>query len=95
MAHKLTAEAAIQHIDIGGPAMLRAAAKNWQYACRWSLTQPTTTRCWRRYADAAARDAALRRRLAAKTFTLISAYDGMIAGYLAPEAVTGGMPQAC
>jgi phosphoribosylaminoimidazolecarboxamide formyltransferase/IMP cyclohydrolase len=40
-----TLEDAIENIDIGGPAMLRAAAKNWKDVA--VVIDPSTTRrCW-------------------------------------------------
>jgi phosphoribosylaminoimidazolecarboxamide formyltransferase / IMP cyclohydrolase len=42
-----TIEELIENIDIGGPTMIRAAAKNHQDVA--IVTNPgTTTRCWRR-----------------------------------------------
>jgi phosphoribosylaminoimidazolecarboxamide formyltransferase/IMP cyclohydrolase len=47
-----TLEDAIENIDIGGPAMLRAAAKNWQDVAV-VIDPPTTPRCWPSWARAA------------------------------------------
>jgi phosphoribosylaminoimidazolecarboxamide formyltransferase/IMP cyclohydrolase len=72
---------AIENIDIGGPAMLRAAAKNWQDVT--VLTDPADydgVLAELRAAGATAR--ATRFRLAAKVFALTAAYDGLIANYL-------------
>ncbi len=86
VAHGLSPEAAIEHIDIGGPAMLRAAAKNWEHVT--TLCDP---------ADYPAALAALgqggfakdlRRRLSAKVFATVSAYDHMIAQYLGGDETT-------
>lgn len=72
---------AIENIDIGGPAMLRAAAKNWNDVA--VLSAPA------QYADALAeirRDGGLGRtsrfRLAAAAFNLVSDYDAAISDYL-------------
>ncbi len=82
-----TLDDAIENIDIGGPAMLRAAAKNW--ADVTVLISPAD------YAgvlvemgDAAsvgvrAVSRRTRFRLAAKVFAHTAAYDGMISNYLA------------
>ncbi len=74
-------EEVIENIDIGGPSMVRSAAKN--HARVTVVTDPAD------YAEviAAVRSdagpsAALRARLAAKAFTHTAAYDGAIAGYL-------------
>jgi phosphoribosylaminoimidazolecarboxamide formyltransferase/IMP cyclohydrolase len=69
----------IENIDIGGPSMLRSAAKN--HARVTVLVDPDD------YAAVAATlpevpDALTRQKLAAKAFTHTAAYDGAIAGYL-------------
>lgn len=80
----LNAEAAIEHIDIGGPAMLRAAAKNWENVT--TLCDPAD------YPEALAAlaqggfDKDLNRRLSAKVFATTAAYDQMIAAYLGSSA---------
>ncbi|MEJ5243401.1 MAG: IMP cyclohydrolase [Desulfomicrobiaceae bacterium] len=72
---------AIEQIDIGGPTMLRAAAKNFHSVC--VLPSP------RVYADFMAELAAhggvslaFRRRMCVETFAATAAYDAMIAEYL-------------
>ena len=74
-------EEAIENIDIGGPSMLRSAAKNHESVT--VVCDPAD------YADvlaamtASASDlAALRRKLALKVFQRTSAYDGAISRYL-------------
>jgi phosphoribosylaminoimidazolecarboxamide formyltransferase/IMP cyclohydrolase len=75
-----TLEDAIENIDIGGPAMLRAAAKNW--ADVTVVIDPAD------YARVLAelRAGAVRRdtrfTLARKVFAHTAAYDGMISNYL-------------
>jgi phosphoribosylaminoimidazolecarboxamide formyltransferase/IMP cyclohydrolase len=76
-----TLEQAIENIDIGGPAMLRSAAKNWADVA--VLTSPD------QYAEAIAeieRDGGLSRptrfRLAVAAFNRVSDYDGAISDYL-------------
>jgi phosphoribosylaminoimidazolecarboxamide formyltransferase/IMP cyclohydrolase len=75
-----TLEEAIENIDIGGPAMLRAAAKNW--ADVTVLIDPAD------YAHVLAelRDGGVRREthfmLARKVYAHTAAYDGMICNYL-------------
>ncbi|HZP60231.1 MAG TPA: bifunctional phosphoribosylaminoimidazolecarboxamide formyltransferase/IMP cyclohydrolase [Opitutaceae bacterium] len=77
-------EEAIENIDIGGPSMLRSAAKNHEgvtvvcdpadySAVLAALGQPESL-------------PALRRRLALKVFQRTSAYDGAIAHYLESQA---------
>lgn len=75
---------AIETIDIGGPALIRAAAKNHAYAA--VVVDPAD------YAGIAAAVAgggvplALRRRLAAKAFARTAAYEAAIANWFAAEA---------
>ncbi len=81
--------ACVEEIDVGGPAMIRAAAKN--HAAVAVLTDPAD------YGDLLERLAAdggtgepYRRGLAAKAFARTAAYDAAIAAWLAAEA--GGDP---
>ena len=78
----LDLRSAIEEIDIGGPCMLRAAAKNyhsimvipavsWYGRIQAELTQ-----------NGMRAPLGLRQELAAATFAATSAYDGMIADYL-------------
>ncbi len=73
-------EDAIEQIDIGGPAMLRAAAKN--HASVLPVVDPRDYN--RVLAAIATNDVSngLRRELASKTFSYISAYDAAVAAYL-------------
>jgi len=73
---------AIENIDIGGPSMLRSAAKNHESVT--VVTDPAD------YAEVAGQVAAsggttleLRRKLAAKVYARTSAYDAAIAAHLA------------
>ncbi len=82
-----TLDEAIENIDIGGPAMLRAAAKNWAHVA--VLIDPAD------YAPVLAEiqahgaqgiPRATRFRLAQKVFAHTAAYDGMITNYLSALA---------
>ena len=77
---------AIENIDIGGPSMIRSAAKN--HAGVTVVTSPEDYDAvlaeLRRHAGAVT--AATRRRLAVKAFALTAAYDAAIAGYLGEAA---------
>ena len=77
-----TFDNAIENIDIGGPAMVRAAAKNHRYVS--VLTDPKD---YGAVIDAfrgdSTADDALRLRLAQKAFQHVASYDSMIAHYLA------------
>ncbi len=80
-------KSAVEEIDIGGPCMLRAAAKNFHSM----LVVPDPAYYPRVQADMEANSGgvslALRRELAAETFARVSAYDDMIAKYLAKTAL--------
>ena len=70
----------IENIDIGGPAMLRAAAKNHQYVL--TVTEPSD---YGRMIDLLKSNAItqeIRQACAAKAFAHTSAYDSLVAGYL-------------
>jgi phosphoribosylaminoimidazolecarboxamide formyltransferase/IMP cyclohydrolase len=77
-----TLEEAIENIDIGGPTMVRAAAKNWQHVA--VLTDPAdyAELINEMHSSAGAVSAELRFRLAQKAFSHTAAYDGAISNYL-------------
>ena len=80
---------AIKNIDIGGPAMLRAAAKN-----HVSVAVIVDTRDYDRVLDEmksnnGALNDETRYQLAVKTFEHTARYDGTIANYLGTIALTG------
>jgi phosphoribosylaminoimidazolecarboxamide formyltransferase/IMP cyclohydrolase len=79
-------ETAIETIDIGGPAMVRAAAKN--HADVAVLTSPSQYGTFLEALAAGAVDQALRRRLALAAFEHTAAYDGAIAAWLASRLTT-------
>jgi phosphoribosylaminoimidazolecarboxamide formyltransferase / IMP cyclohydrolase len=80
---------AIENIDIGGPAMLRAAAKNHEAVA--VAVDPADYPAL--LAELAAHDgcttAATRSRLAAKAFAHTAQYDTMVASYLAGRQESG------
>jgi phosphoribosylaminoimidazolecarboxamide formyltransferase/IMP cyclohydrolase len=94
----VTLAEAIENIDIGGPSMLRSAAKNHDSVT--VVMDPSD------YAEVAAQITAggnttpeLRQRLAVRAFARTSAYDGQIAAYLAKTFGAGtaepaGLPVA-
>lgn len=83
---------AIENIDIGGPAMLRAAAKNQDRVA--VLTDPAD---YADFIDALHRDGgtttALRQRLAASAFAHTARYDGLIADWLSARVGGHDQPQ--
>ena len=80
---------AIEHIDIGGPSMLRSAAKNNDFVT--VVSDPADYSAvlteMRENGGATTRDT--RRRLALKVFQTTAAYDGAIAAYLSGVITTG------
>jgi phosphoribosylaminoimidazolecarboxamide formyltransferase/IMP cyclohydrolase len=85
----LTAEELIENIDIGGPTMLRSAAKNFE-----SVTVVTDPADYARVANEleAARETSLTTRvdLARRVFATTSRYDGMIATELERLSAASG-----
>jgi phosphoribosylaminoimidazolecarboxamide formyltransferase / IMP cyclohydrolase len=84
---------AIEHIDIGGPAMLRAAAKNHESVA--VVVDPTdyTTLLEELAANDGCTNLALRSRLAGKAFAHTARYDTMVASYLAQRHPVDGHGQ--
>ena len=87
-------DVAIENIDIGGPAMVRAAAKN--HADVAVLTAPSQYGPFLEALQAGRVDRRLRRSLALAAFQHTAAYDAAISGWLASrlEAADGGEPPA-
>lgn len=79
-----TMERALENIDIGGPTMLRAAAKNFP-----AVIPVCSPRDYQEVADLLRREGDLsqsfRQRLAAKAFAHTAAYDAAITGWLQKE----------
>ena len=95
--------ACVENIDIGGPAMLRSAAKNHAFVA--AVTDPADYHAVAGALDASGGmlDGALRRRLAQAAFARAAAYDAAIAAWLAERldmsapprfAVAGGAGKA-
>ena len=76
---------AVENIDIGGPAMLRAAAKNHAHVA--VLVDPADyPAALDEIRDAGELSFATRQRLAAKAYGHTAAYDSMVADYLARQS---------
>ncbi len=91
-----TLEDAIENIDIGGPAMLRAAAKNWQDVA--VVIDPSDYPRVLAELQAGAVTRATKFMLAKKVYAHTAAYDGMITNYLSAlqpgaEDATNAVPQ--
>ncbi len=90
MQERVTLEEAIEEIDIGGPAMIRSAAKNFKDVL--TLVSPKD------YVDVLAQlqrhsgavDLPIRRRLALRAFWRTASYDGEIFKFLASFGVKDG-----
>jgi phosphoribosylaminoimidazolecarboxamide formyltransferase/IMP cyclohydrolase len=91
-----TLEDAIENIDIGGPAMLRAAAKNWADVA--VVIDPADYAQVLAELEAGGVQQATKFGLARKAFAHTAAYDGMITNYLSAlepgsEAAAAAVPQ--
>jgi phosphoribosylaminoimidazolecarboxamide formyltransferase / IMP cyclohydrolase len=78
-----TAEEVIEQIDIGGPSMLRSAAKN--FAAVTTVVDPADYAPVLAHLTENNNDLDFRRRLAAKVFEHTAAYDSAIAAWFAGE----------
>ena len=78
-----TDELAIENIDIGGPTMVRAAAKN--HASVLTVVDPADYAQLSEYLAANTIDAAMCRSFAVKAFRHTAQYDATVAGYLGSE----------
>jgi phosphoribosylaminoimidazolecarboxamide formyltransferase/IMP cyclohydrolase len=80
---------AIENIDIGGPAMLRAAAKNWAHVGVVVDPSDYAGLIAEMTGGARALSDATRFRLASKAFAHTAAYDGAIANWLTARKADG------
>ena len=83
-----TLEEAIEQIDIGGVALIRAAAKNFEHVS--VLVDPDQYGSFR--AARNGNDAPLRRRLATRAFERTAEYDSSIARYLEAGLLASELP---
>jgi phosphoribosylaminoimidazolecarboxamide formyltransferase/IMP cyclohydrolase len=95
----VTPDAVIEQIDIGGPSMLRSAAKN--FSSVFAVVDPADYGRVLAALQAGDDDLDLRRLLAAKVFAHTAAYDGAIASWFAeqrfdlfPQQVTVSLERA-
>jgi len=77
----VTSEDAIENIDIGGPSMLRSAAKNFESV--WVIVDPGDYKRVLAALHAGDDDQDLRRLLAGKVFAHTASYDSAIAAWFA------------
>ena len=85
LKENLPEEEQVEFIDIGGPTMLRAAAKNFKFV--YSLSDPKDYKDFMKiYADKDEQvKIGFRKKLAGKVFNLMGAYDSAVANYLLAE----------
>jgi phosphoribosylaminoimidazolecarboxamide formyltransferase/IMP cyclohydrolase len=84
-------EEIVEMIDIGGPAMVRAAAKNHDHVT--VVVDPADyAPVLAELREGGAVSEATRSRLAAKAFRSTSEYDAMVAGYLEGDASRAALP---
>jgi phosphoribosylaminoimidazolecarboxamide formyltransferase/IMP cyclohydrolase len=86
-----TYDDAVENIDIGGPAMLRATAKN--HARTSVLVDPADYAALVEALQAGGTTPAMRRAYAAKAYAHTAAYDGQIAEWLSPRIEDADRPQ--
>ena len=88
----VTLEEAIENIDIGGPTMIRAAAKNWQDVT--VIVDPADYgNIVRELRETGGVSKETKFALCGKVFEHTAQYDALIAGYLRGRRGEGGFPQ--
>ena len=83
-------EDAIEQIDIGGPSMLRSAAKNYRFVTVVADPNDYNQVLEELYQHNGETTLALREQLAIKVFLTTARYDSLIAGYLSDAQATSG-----
>jgi phosphoribosylaminoimidazolecarboxamide formyltransferase/IMP cyclohydrolase len=78
-------DAVIEKIDIGGPAMIRAAAKNYRHV--GIVSSPEQYEQVALAVEAGGLDDDLRKRLAAEAFFRTASYDAVIVGWIGDDLV--------
>lgn len=96
LAGKTKPAAAIEHIDIGGPTMVRAAAKNFQHVAVLSSVDQYRDFLRELKEKEGDIDLAYRLRLAAEAFSTTAAYEAAISAYFsgaAPKAAPSAVAE--
>ena len=90
-----TLEDAIENIDIGGPTMVRSAAKNWKHVAIVTDTADFPAVAAEMEANGGALSDKTRFNLSRKAFSHTAQYDGMISNYLTSlsDDVLSGTPE--
>lgn len=87
-----TRSEAIEQIDIGGPSLIRAAAKNHQYVTIVTRPEQYSSVLQEIQDQSGSTSLSLRRRLAGEAFTLTCHYDQAISEYFRRESGGGEFP---
>lgn len=88
----VTLPEAVEKIDIGGPTMIRSAAKNHKDV--WVVVEPGDYGAVLGALDQGGDQTSLKQRLAAKVFRHVSEYDDAIASFLGGEGEEEGFPSS-
>ena len=92
----VTHDKAIEQIDIGGPAMIRSAAKNARDVAVVVLPSSYQTIVYEMNSRDGALSLATRKRLAQEAFQQTALYDMLVSSYLASkEQASSSMPAPC
>ncbi|MEQ1863631.1 MAG: bifunctional phosphoribosylaminoimidazolecarboxamide formyltransferase/IMP cyclohydrolase, partial [Micropepsaceae bacterium] len=92
-ARKASFEEAIENIDIGGPAMIRAAAKNHGYVAVIVDTEDYATVLAELHSTKGALSLDTKKSLAAKAYARTAAYDAAISNWFENELAQAKKPQ--
>jgi len=92
--HGCTREHAIENIDIGGPSMVRSAAKNHRFVAIVTDPADYAVVLAEMSANDGATTEATRRRLAGKAYALTARYDAMIAEWMDKDLAGAGMTES-
>lgn len=82
----VTLDEAVENIDIGGPAMIRSAAKNWRDVAVVTSSEQYETIIGEFNANNGCLSLEMRERFAAAAYGRTAKYDLAIAGYLTPKS---------
>lgn len=93
VAEKADYERCIENIDIGGPAMIRAAAKNHEYVAVITDPQDYSKVVDELEEHDGAITYSLRRRLAANAYALTATYDANVASWFADQVSSEEFPR--
>ncbi|HUR98463.1 MAG TPA: bifunctional phosphoribosylaminoimidazolecarboxamide formyltransferase/IMP cyclohydrolase [Pyrinomonadaceae bacterium] len=83
-------EEAVENIDIGGPAMIRSASKNWRDVAVVTTPESYATLIAEMQANDGSLSLETRQRLAVMAYTRTAEYDKVISSYLARQLSAGG-----